>query len=56
MVKIFWLLFWANIGLLLTVIGAMIGLIWFVFFSKRELSDEEKKEILKLIKGGKHDN
>ena len=53
MVKIFWVLFWANIGLLLVVISAMIGLIWFVFFSKRELSDEEKNEIIKLLKGEK---
>jgi len=52
MVNIFWLLFWANIGLLLVVTGVMIWLIWFVFFSKRELSDEEKKEIIKLMKGG----
>jgi len=53
MVKIFWVLFWANIGLLLAVIGAMIWLIWFIFLSKRrELSEEEKKEIIKLLKGG----
>ncbi len=51
MIRVFWVLFWANIGLLLVVISAMIGLIWFVFFSKRELSEEEKKEIIKLLKG-----
>lgn len=56
MVKIFWLLFWANIGFLILLTLTLIGFIWCFFFSKRELSDEDRRELEKLLKGGKHDN
>ena len=51
MVNVFWLLFWANIGFLMMITLTLIGFIWWVFFSKRKLSDEDRQELEKLLKG-----
>jgi len=53
MINFFWLIFWTNLIFLGFILIAIIGFIYVVFFSHHELTDEERKELLDILKDEK---